>query len=293
MGGGAVPLKSIPNSMVGSATTDPLILKTHKPSASNPNHLSLSSSSFSTTLNSLNLPVSANHHVVSPTGSSSGGFQDERASGCLYNFVFGQVPSTTEVENALAAIQSFILGLSSSGSGSHWLQTMLSLYDPRVLESPGLIRVRDALCLLQRDPFVQHDQHFISLQRMVVSLASDKAVWDAVLNNEVVQKLKQSLYRVDDEKPQDQSSSSDEPDLAMRIMRLILDLAKAKIMELIDSFVSLVNAIFHPPDNQRGVPTSEHADHLDKNLRSSVLLSIVILLVVVVSRAQMASSVVY
>lgn len=31
------------------------------------------------------------------------------------------------------------------------------------------------------------------MQRMVISLSSDKAVWDAVLNNEVVRELKESL----------------------------------------------------------------------------------------------------
>lgn len=33
-----------------------------------------------------------------------------------------------------------------------------------------------------------------SAQRMVMSLSSDKAVWDAVMNNEVVRELRETYY---------------------------------------------------------------------------------------------------
>lgn len=32
------------------------------------------------------------------------------------------------------------------------------------------------------------------VQRMVISLASDNSVWDAVMNNEVVRELRDSVY---------------------------------------------------------------------------------------------------
>lgn len=32
------------------------------------------------------------------------------------------------------------------------------------------------------------------MQRMVLSLSSDKTVWDAVMNNEVVRELRESYY---------------------------------------------------------------------------------------------------
>lgn len=32
------------------------------------------------------------------------------------------------------------------------------------------------------------------VQRMVLSLSSDKTVWDAVMNNEVVRELRESYY---------------------------------------------------------------------------------------------------
>jgi hypothetical protein len=34
----------------------------------------------------------------------------------------------------------------------------------------------------------------LSAQKMVVSLSSDKAVWDAVLNNAVVRELRETYY---------------------------------------------------------------------------------------------------
>ncbi|XP_028082659.1 uncharacterized protein LOC114283978 [Camellia sinensis] len=67
-----------------------------------------------------------------------------------------------------------------------WLHQILHLYDPRMLKSLGYYgRVDDAFRLLQSEP---------SVQRMVTSISSDKAVWDAILNNEAVQNLQKSLY---------------------------------------------------------------------------------------------------
>lgn len=78
-------------------------------------------------------------------------------------------------------------------------------------------------------------------------------------------------------------SYDNEQDLATRIMMWILEITKAKVMELIESLRELVNEIFQSSGREQ--PTAEVNDQLDDKVRSSVLLSIVILLIVVVTRA--------
>ncbi|PRQ32438.1 hypothetical protein RchiOBHm_Chr5g0046391 [Rosa chinensis] len=53
----------------------------------------------------------------------------------------------------------------------------------------GRQRVYEAFSLLQNES---------SVQRIVVSLSSDRAVWDAVMNNEVVRELRESFYAGDE-----------------------------------------------------------------------------------------------
>lgn len=73
----------------------------------------------------------------------------------------------------------------------------------------------------------------------------------------------------------------EEAELAELILRWIMDFTKSKIVELVENFVSLINEVFRPAPNVR--PSS---DMLDEKVRSSLLLSVVILLVVVVARGQ-------
>lgn len=75
-------------------------------------------------------------------------------------------------------------GASSTGSESDWAEPTMLLYNSRPLIIDGYRNVMDAFRLLQINPFVQ---------RTVVSLSSDKAVWDAVMNNEAVQELEELL----------------------------------------------------------------------------------------------------
>ncbi|KAI3514725.1 hypothetical protein L1887_13374 [Cichorium endivia] len=56
---------------------------------------------------------------------------------------------------------------------------------PSMLVSRGSESVHDAFHLLQTEP---------SVKRMMVSLSSDKSVWDAVMNNEAVRQLRDSAY---------------------------------------------------------------------------------------------------
>lgn len=80
-------------------------------------------------------------------------------------------------------------------------------------------------------------------------------------------------------------SENEEPELSTRIMRWIMDVTKAKIMQLIETFQSLVNEMFLPPETPPSVnPTADDEDQFEAKVRSSLLLSVVILLIVVVTR---------
>lgn len=142
------------------------------------------------------------------------------------------------------------------------------------METQRYGRIYEAFRLLQTDP---------SVQRMVMSLSLDKVVWDAILNNKMVRKLQEPLCAAEEESSQ---SSSEEPDLATHILRWILEITKAKIMELVEKFQSLVNEVLR--SSEREGSTTETTDQLDEKIVSSTFLAIVILLIVVVARAQSA-----
>ncbi|KAA8539782.1 hypothetical protein F0562_026474 [Nyssa sinensis] len=294
---------------------------TYKPTTSST--LSLSSSNTSSPFSSFNLPISATStgptwpSCSSPTYSDEFEWEcvdviseDERAHGFHDDFVFGTVPSRDEVQHAVSALQQVLdppsfpqfikdrlaynsdeevasgqitspTGLAhtvpSVGSEIDWIEPYLQMHNPRMLEPQGSDRVYDAFHLLQTEP---------SVQRMVMSLSSDKAVWDAVLNNEVVRELRESLHEADNSVHGSSDGSSDDLNAATSILSRILDNTKAKMMELIDKITKLVNELFQSPDSEK--TTGEDTDPFEGKLRTSFLLSIMVLLIVVVTRAHRA-----
>ncbi|XP_022756972.1 uncharacterized protein LOC111304575 [Durio zibethinus] len=241
--------------------------------------------------NNLNLPVPSNYAAPlrpsSAACSSSSSSQSEICkkleaidgkenkivTGSFNNFILGPVPSEPEVENALAALQNFIHGISSSRPELKWLQPLLDSYDSRQLLSQGLGRVYDGFILLLTEP---------SVKMLVVSLSSDKAVWDAIMNNELVRKLC-NLPHPAVENGRSWDSTTD-ADLGNDILQWILDMTKAKVTELMLKFQSLLNEVFKNRRTEK--PNEETRDQLEEKIRSSLLLSIVILLIVIVARVQ-------
>ncbi|KAL6289930.1 hypothetical protein ACE6H2_007440 [Prunus campanulata] len=198
------------------------------------------------------------------------GKEDRRASGSSLSSVFGPVPSQFEVQNAITALLNFMQGITSSQPEFQWLQQILDCCVTKKLLSYGQRRVYEAFQLLQTDPCVK---------RLVVSLSSDKALWEAVTNNELVKKLQEPIF------PGLPQSENEEPELSTRIMRWIMDVTKAKIMQLIETFQSLVNEMLLPPETPPSEkPTADDEDKFEAKVRSSLLLSVVILLIVVVAR---------
>ncbi|CAK7355893.1 unnamed protein product [Dovyalis caffra] len=170
--------------------------------------------------------------------------------------------------------------ISSVGSELDWKEPSPVLRNPRALHSYGSHRVHEAFCLLQTEP---------SVQKMVVSLSSDKAVWDAVLNNAVVRELRET-YSADEITDQLTSESSDESSEesspALNFVKWIFDNTKTRAMEVIETIAKLVNELFKPPADEKTAAGGK--DQFVDMLRSSFLLSIMVLLIVVVTRAQKA-----
>ncbi|XP_009802233.1 uncharacterized protein LOC107778812 isoform X2 [Nicotiana tabacum] len=239
--------------------------------------------------------------------------EDERVNILFDDYILGTVPSTDEVHNAVSALQRVLepshfsystndgLGynsnedktdeltssinlmreVSSSGSMSDWIEPSMHICNSKLIQSYGANQLFDAFHLLQTEP---------SIQKMVISLSSDKAVWDAVLNNEAVREIRDSLKQADNGLPAGSSEEgfdkSDRSDGTIDIISWIVVNTKEKVMEIVEKIIEFVNEWFQPPEEEK---TSEgNSDPFDKKLRTSFFLSVVVLLVVVVARAQCA-----
>lgn len=94
------------------------------------------------------------------------------------------------------------------------------------------------------------------------------------------------LILIQTAKEERSQSSGEELDLGKLILKWILEITKAKIMELVEKFQSLVNEVFQ--SSGREGSTTETTEELDGRIVSSTFLAIVILLIVVFARAQNA-----
>ncbi|KAG8390241.1 hypothetical protein BUALT_Bualt01G0063300 [Buddleja alternifolia] len=281
----------------------------------NSNNNNYGSSAFSSLIN---LPISAASGASAPTCSDDldwecvDGGEDERGKCVFYDdFVFGTVPSRDEVQHAVSALQQALkppsythfpkrkrdedtgkddvmdeviidtMGYettfsSSAESEMDWIEPSLHLCNSRMLRTHGSDRVYDAFHLLQTEP---------SVQRMVVSLSSDKAVWDAVLNNEVVKELRGSITHANNKLGESSDEGSDDSNPINDILSWIVVNVKAKILQLFDNITKLVNGVLQlQNDDKRG----DTINPLEEKLKTSLLLSVVVLLIVIVTRAQSA-----
>ncbi|GAB2265432.1 hypothetical protein Dimus_000488 [Dionaea muscipula] len=220
----------------------------------------------------------------------AGGFSDELA--------FGSPPSLHEVEDALLSLQQAFhpalvdkdaaehifspaasaKGASSTHSEVDWMEPPLQLFDWRMMQPYGLNRMYDAFHLLQTEP---------SIKRMVVSLSSDRAVWDAVLNNEVVRELRESLDKGEGKGPDPRiSTKAHSPaSTATGVLSWIFNNMKAKLMEVVANFTQLVGGLFRHHNLENKDEDDDDDDAFKEKLRASFMLTIIVLFVVVVARA--------
>ncbi|KAM3323021.1 hypothetical protein P3S67_004172 [Capsicum chacoense] len=194
-----------------------------------------------------------------------------------YDPLFGSVPSSLEVEKALSDLQSFMSEYYAPKEEMNWLEPALNPHQSTLLKSPGNARFYDAFHMLQNEP---------PIKRLVCSIARDKAVWEAMKSNKAVQNLQGSLICAAKEK--ESKSSTGESDMGSLIVKWIMGITTSRIAELIQSLRSLlsemINEIFEPGNKEK--PTSELSDLLEEKIRSSFLLAVVLLLIVIVTRAQ-------
>nr|GLL34471.1 uncharacterized protein LOC109155570 isoform X2 [Ipomoea trifida] len=215
----------------------------------------------------------ANFQFRQPIPSISSASPDAGSSRPL-DSIFGPLPSRTELEKAMSDLRCFMQEISAARRELSWLCSDHS----RTVQSSGFGRLCDAFHMLQTEP---------SVQKMVLSIACDKAVWDAILNNPAVQDLQGLLSaglhetmqfyssRDEEESP---SSSPEKLDIVAVMMKWIMD-----ILELIQKLGALAGLIFQP-DEDKAMQTSELSGVLEEKIRSSFLLSIVLLLIVVATR---------
>ncbi|KAK2654220.1 hypothetical protein Ddye_014076 [Dipteronia dyeriana] len=173
--------------------------------------------------------------------------------------VVDQISSSSGIGHRVASI----------GSELDWMEPAPFLSNTRMLHPYGYDRVYDAFHLLQTEP---------SIHRCL----------EAVLNNKVVQELKESFDAAESNGSEIESSDKtcDDSNPAMDIVKWIFNNTKAKVVGVIEKITNIVNELFKPPGDEKatiGVATPGTTDPSEEKLRTSFRLSIVVLLVVVVT----------
>ncbi|KAK9102936.1 hypothetical protein Sjap_020190 [Stephania japonica] len=173
-------------------------------------------------------------------------------------------------ENAATSDSTHII--SSGGSELGSVEPMS--HNSNILQSGNIKKVFNAFHLLRSEP---------SIQRMVISLSTDKAVWDAVMSNQVVREVRDKIClgaAKNDHAVEDSSQKG--PQIATCIAKWIMDNTKVLVAELIEKIIKLMFAAFQSAEE--GMPASLPTHHLEDALSSSLLLTVVILLIVIVRR---------
>ncbi|KAL5208198.1 hypothetical protein ABZP36_032633 [Zizania latifolia] len=169
-----------------------------------------------------------------------------------------------EIEKQTALLSTS--GHSSSGNSSgsdDWIEPAAYALNSTALLTREHRNVLDAFRLLQKDP---------NVQKMVMSLSCDKAVWDAIMNNEAVQDFRRSFQ---DAKETDRKGKPGGP---AGVLKWILGNTQAKLMEFIENIMKIVNMVFHPGGDE------EKPDFYSDAVKVSFMLSIFIFIVVAIAR---------
>lgn len=143
----------------------------------------------------------------------------------------------------------------------------------RIVQKAGCDSVCEAFNLLQSNPAVQG---------MVISLASDKAVWEALLKNEKVAEFRQSLES-GESKLRELSKDLDKPPPHQEnhFMQAIEN-TKMKVLECIEKITEFLNQYFGFGDQKNIFDKDE--DPLERILKASLMLSVAVFLMVLVKR---------
>ncbi|XP_047077205.1 uncharacterized protein LOC124687468 [Lolium rigidum] len=177
---------------------------------------------------------------------------------------FGVDPDETEKQIALLSTSGYSSSSNSSGSDD-WVEPAAYVLNSTALLTREHRTVLDAFRLLQRDP---------NVQKMVMSLSSDRTVWDAVMNNEAVQEFRRS-FQDGKENNRKGCCSSVGP---AGVLKWILGNTQAKIVEFFDNIVKIVSMLFHPQSEE------DKPDLYSDAVKVSFMLSVFVFIVVAIAR---------
>lgn len=144
------------------------------------------------------------------------------------------------------------------------------------LLAAGSTSVYQAFNLLQTNSKVQD---------AVKSLARDPAVWRAVLSNEKVLELTQTLQEGQDHTFQKKSNFGKQEAEELNILKLtsrVCDFVTGKVLQILDKVVEIIGSIFSSVE--KTFFSKENTTNLDKTVASCMMLAVAVLLVVVVKR---------
>lgn len=188
---------------------------------------------------------------------------------------FGHVPSQLEIQKSISDLQR-VMDIATNSEMNGGLEECL--YDfsrSNIMKSLGQKRLLDAYHLLQTDA---------SVQRLVISISSDPKVWDAILKNDAVQEVRGSLPHTATESGEKGMSYNQEHDSIPFIAKWIFAFMKSKIIEIIEKLeVFVLETLQHVSKNKNA--RLELDGLVEEKVRSSLLLSVVILMIVVVTRS--------
>ncbi|PNT69172.1 hypothetical protein BRADI_3g50647v3 [Brachypodium distachyon] len=169
-----------------------------------------------------------------------------------------------ETEKQLALLSTSVHSSSSNSSGSDdWVEPAAYVLNSTAFLTREHRGVLDAFRLLQRDP---------NVQKMVMSLSCDKAVWNAVMNNEAVQEFRRSFQ---DAKEIGRKGNPGGP---AAVLKWILGKTQAKIMEFFDNVMKIVSMLFNPQSDE------EKPDMYSEAVKVSFMLSVFVFIVVAIAR---------
>ncbi|CAN8251998.1 unnamed protein product [Cochlearia groenlandica] len=188
-----------------------------------------------------------------------------------------KTPELEEVEDAFSAIQLMFNNDDKEEEEEQqvseleiidWIEPPLQLCNTSLVQPYMLDRFYDAFHLFQTDP---------SVQRMVMSLTSDRAVWEAVMNNEVVRELINNVER-----------SEEDSCAAAAFIKKLFGTSAIKIVDAMEKVSKYVTDLFNVVPGDKSSVLGTGAAPVMEKLQMTVLLTVFVLLIVLVTRATRA-----
>eukprot|EP00250_Pteridium_aquilinum_P013208 c21200_g1_i1 orf=157-1083(+) len=305
MGGGAM-IRGVAR-LMGAATVGTAVMTPSSSSAfchaSTQEHLNNMSPSLNLDSSRGDVPSKTTADIRYPNADGLEYSSDEDWGKVSYNrLIFSPAPSEEEVEEATKELHAVLhLSMPASGATAEERQrTPMLEHEERelvpadmdqdkVADKP-LASISAGLGLLAAGSgSVYQAFHLLqtnsNVQDAVKSLARDPAVWRAVLSNEKVQQLTQSLQEGHETafqvKPTLRKEDAEEYNI-LKLTSKVCDFVTGKVLQVLDKLVEIVGSIFSSVE--KAFSSKEISSNMDKTVASCMMLAVAVLLVVVVKR---------